>query len=182
MGEFNQVVVTVSEEIQAGIFTNGQLVRGRCGMAGNYGHVQLDPNGPACECGGHGCWTVLASNRAALRYYTGPGKHPRGFTFVDLLNLADRGDTSAVKAAQTMAHWLSLGFRMIVGSVAPDCIFVVGDVTRSWDRLLPPVMAGFTAQPLAEKQIPCIVPVRDGAAARLRDAVSLVLQRRFARG
>jgi predicted NBD/HSP70 family sugar kinase len=175
-----RVVVTVSEEIEAGIFTNGQLVHGLNGMAGDYGHVQLDPNGPGCECGGRGCWTVFASNGAALRYYTGPCPQTHGLTFFDLLNLADRGDTSAVKALETMAYWLGIGFRMIVGGVAPDCIFVVGDLTRSWDRLTLSLMAGLTTQPLADEQIPCIVPVLDGAAARLRGAVALVLQRRFA--
>jgi predicted NBD/HSP70 family sugar kinase len=178
----SRVVVTVSDEIRAGIFMNGQLVRGRDGMAGDYGHVQLDPNGPPCECGGRGCWTEFASNRAALRYYSGPGKQPRGLTFVELLALADRGDASAAKAVETMAYSLGLGFRTIVGSVAPDCILVVGDVTRSWDRLIPRVMAGLKTQPMAEERIPCIVPVRDGVAARLRGAVALVLQRRFAAG
>jgi predicted NBD/HSP70 family sugar kinase len=174
------VVVTVAEEIQAGIFSNGQLVRGRNGMAGDYGHVQLDPNGPRCECGGRGCWTVFASNSAALRYYAGPCQEPHGLTFSDLLNLAERGDASAGKALETMAYWLGRGFRMIAGGIAPDCIFVVGDLTRSWDQLTAPMMAGLTKQPLAEEQVPPIVPVRDGAAARLRGAVALVLQRRFA--
>lgn len=178
----SRVVVTVSDEIQAGIFTNGQLVRGRDGMAGDYGHVQLDPNGPACECGGRGCWTAFASNRAALRYYSGPEKDPRGLTFTELLDMADRGDGPAAKAVETMAYSLGLGFRTIVGSVAPDCILVVGDVTRSWDRLIPRVMAGLTTQPMADDRIPCIVPIRDGVAARLRGAVALVLQRRFAAG
>jgi hypothetical protein len=43
-------------------------------------------------------------------------------------------------------------------------------------------MAGLKTQPMAEERIPCIVPVRDGVAARLRGAVALVLQRRFAAG
>ena len=176
----SRVVVTVSDEIQAGIYTNGQLVRGRDGMAGDYGHVQLDPHGPVCECGGRGCWTVFASNQAALRYYGAPGRQPRGLTFAELLDMADRGDASAAKAVETMAYWLGLGFRTIVGSVAPDCILVVGDVTRLWDRLMPRVIAGLTTQPMADDRTPCIVPVRDGVAARLRGAVALVLQRRFA--
>src|ERR1017187_4481228 len=65
----NLVVVTVSEGIGTGIMLNGQLVRGANGMAGEFGHVPLDPKGPACGCGGRGCWEVYASNRAALRYY-----------------------------------------------------------------------------------------------------------------
>jgi predicted NBD/HSP70 family sugar kinase len=94
--------------------------------------------------------------------------------------MADRGDASAAKAVETMAYSLGLGFRTIVGSVAPDRILVIGDVTRSWDRLIPRVMARLTTQPMADERTPCIVPVCDGVAARLRGAVALVLQRRFA--
>ena len=67
----NFVVVTVSEGIGTGILVNGQLVRGINGMAGEFGHVPLDPDGPLCGCGSRGCWEVFASNRAALRYYFG---------------------------------------------------------------------------------------------------------------
>ena len=173
------VVVSVADGIDTGFFAKGQLVHGRNGMAGDYGHVQVDPNGPGCECGGRGCWAALASNRAALRYYSGPGAQS-GLRFIDLLNLADRGDTSATKALETMAYWLGLGFRMIVAGVAPDRILVVGDLTRSWERLSPALMAGLTAHPIANERIPHVKSVPDGGAARLRGAVALVLQRRFA--
>ena len=65
----NLVVVTVSEGIGTGILVNGRLARGFSGMAGEFGHVPLDPDGPLCSCGSRGCWEVFASNRAALRYY-----------------------------------------------------------------------------------------------------------------
>jgi len=42
------VVVTVSEGIGTGVFANGQLIRGFNSMAGEFGHVPLDPNGPLC--------------------------------------------------------------------------------------------------------------------------------------
>jgi predicted NBD/HSP70 family sugar kinase len=100
--------------------------------------------------------------------------------FVDLLNLADRGDSSATKALETMAYWLGLGFRMIVAGLAPDRILVVGDLTRSWERLSPALMAGLTAHPIANERIPHVTSVPDGGAARLRGAVALVLQKRLA--
>src|SRR5437868_10407189 len=65
----DMVVVTVSEGVGVGIFINGLLARGLNGMAGEFGHVSLDPSGPRCSCGRQGCWEVYASNWAALRYY-----------------------------------------------------------------------------------------------------------------
>ena len=92
----NLVVVTVSEGIGTGILANGQLVRGLGGMAGEFGHVPIDPKGPPCGCGGRGCWETFASNRAAVRYYQEAGAadaKETGLGFMDLLNRADHGDT-----------------------------------------------------------------------------------------
>jgi len=47
----NVVVVTASEGIGAGVLVNGQLARGLGNMAGEFGHVPIDPNGPLCGCG-----------------------------------------------------------------------------------------------------------------------------------
>src|ERR1017187_3660100 len=82
----NLVVVTVSEGIGTGIMVNGQLVHGFRGMAGEFGHVPLDPMGPLCGCGSRGCWEVFGSNRAALRYYLEAGSQASSLSFPDLLS------------------------------------------------------------------------------------------------
>src|ERR1700691_4351599 len=68
-GVHDLVAVNVSEGIGTGIFANGKLLRGANGMAGEFGHVQMDLQGIECGCGSRGCWETLASNRAGLRYY-----------------------------------------------------------------------------------------------------------------
>lgn len=175
----NLVVVTVSEGIGAGLLANGQLVRGLCGMAGEFGHVPLDPKGPLCGCGSRGCWEVFASNRAALRYYFESGSHPADLTFVDLLSRAEHGDAKAIKAIETMAHYLGRGMRMIVAGLAPDRIVVVGDLTRSWHRFGPVIESEVEAQILPGGCAPRIVPSHDDGMARLRGTVALVLQKHF---
>src|SRR3954451_20738845 len=121
----NLVVVTVSEGIGTGILANGALVRGLSGMAGEFGHVPVDPTGPACGCGSRGCWEVFASNRAALRYYAESGGDSSGVSFLDLLSRADEGDERAEKALDTMAHHLGRGMRMIVAGLSPERIIVI---------------------------------------------------------
>ena len=127
----NLVVVTVSEGIGTGILVNGQLARGLSGMAGEFGHVPLDPEGPLCSCGSRGCWEVFGSNRAALRYYLESSFVTPGLTFQELLRLAEQGDTKAAQALETMAHYLGRGMRMIVAGLDPEVIVVIGDLTRS---------------------------------------------------
>jgi predicted NBD/HSP70 family sugar kinase len=171
------VVVTVSEGIGTGVFANGQLIRGLNDMAGEFGHVPLDPNGPPCTCGGWGCWEVYASNRAALRYYHESSKTSDGLTFQDLLTLAESGDPLALKALDQMAHALGRGMRMIVAGLAPEEVVVVGELTRQWKRFGPVIETevgmGFVGGN------PLRVRPAEGSMPRLRGTVALVLQKHF---
>jgi predicted NBD/HSP70 family sugar kinase len=169
----NLVVVTVSEGIGAGILVNGRLARGFSGMAGEFGHVPLDPDGPLCSCGSRGCWEVFASNRAALRYYS----ESTTLKFQDLLSLADQGDPRAQKALETMAHFLGRGMRMIVAGLDPEQILIIGDLTRSWHRFGPIIQA--EVQGLPGGAAPKLIPVHEDGMARLRGTVALVLQKHF---
>ncbi len=175
----NLVVVTVSEGIGTGLFSNGQLVRGLNGMAGEFGHVSLDPNGLLCGCGSRGCWEVFASNRAALRYYAESGAPMEGVSFLDLLRRADQGDAPAAAALKTMAHYLGRGMRMIVAGLAPERIIVVGDLTRSWHRFGPAIEADVREQVLSGGCAPPVIPAHEDGMARLRGTVALVLQKDF---
>jgi predicted NBD/HSP70 family sugar kinase len=175
----NLVVVTVSEGIGTGILVNGRLARGLSGMAGEFGHVPLDPNGPECSCGSRGCWEVFGSNRAALRYYFESSKHQRGMSFQDLLSLAEQGDERAAGALETMARHLGRGMRMIVAGLDPEQILVIGDLTRSWHRFGPLIDAEVQQQVLKGGIAPRLVPVHEGGMARLRGTVALILQKHF---
>jgi predicted NBD/HSP70 family sugar kinase len=173
------VVVTVSEGVGTGIFSNGQLVRGRNGMAGEFGHVALDPNGPECTCGGRGCWEVYASNRAALRDYYESSASPNGPTFHDLLSLADAGDALAIRALEKMAHAIGRGMRMLVAGVAPEEIVLVGEFTRQWKRLGPIIEAEVAAGSLIGNAPRVRPAAAEPGMARLRGTVALVLQKHF---
>jgi predicted NBD/HSP70 family sugar kinase len=174
----NLVVVTVSEGIGTGVLVNGRLARGFSGMAGEFGHVPLDPDGPLCSCGSRGCWEVFASNRAALRYYF-ESSSQTGMNFQDLLSLADQGDHRAAKALEKMAHFLGRGMRMIVAGLDPEQIVIIGDLTRSWHRFGPVIQAEVQAQGLSGGVAPRLIPVHEDGMARLRGTVALVLQKHF---
>lgn len=172
------VVVTVSEGVGVGIFSNGHLVRGLNGMAGEFGHVPLDPNGPQCGCGSRGCWEVYASNWAALRYYREAGGADCS-VFKDLLSLAKSGDTLALNALNRMAKAIGHGLRMIVAGLSPEEIVFVGDFTRLWDRVGPGIEADVAGATLVGKS-PRVRPAEaEPSMARLRGTVALVLQKHF---
>ncbi len=174
------VAVTIAEGLGAGVFTNGQLVRGLNGMAGEFGHAQFEPNGLPCACGRSGCWEMYASNRAALRYYRESSAAPPEFSFQDLLALAETGDDLALQALDRMAHAVGKGMRMIVAGLAPEEIVVAAEFTRLWSRLGPIIETEIAAGVLVGKP-PRVRPASvEPSMARLRGAVALVLQRDFA--
>ena len=173
------VVVTIAEGLGTGIFTNGQLVRGLNGMAGEFGHVPLDPSGPACACGRRGCWEMYASNRAALRYYHESNTTPPEFSFQDLLALAETGDALAWKALDRMAHAIGRGLRMIIAGLSPAEIVIAAELNRLWPRL-GPVIEGEVRSAVLVGKPPRVRPAAvEPNMARLRGAVALVLQRHF---
>lgn len=179
----NLVAITVSEGIGAGIIADGHLFRSQSGMAGEFGHVPLDPDGPVCSCGNRGCWEVLASNRAALRYYfesAAPGKRTirSRLDFQDLLALAGQRDALALKALDKMAAQLGRGVRMIVAGLAPELIVFVGEFTAAWDRFKPRIQKEIEQQNISATPI-SLIPGPDGAMARLRGTVALVLHKHF---
>jgi len=171
------VVVTVSEGIGTGVFLNGQLARGLKGMAGEFGHVSLDPDGPACTCGGRGCWEVYGSNRAALRYYHEASQTQEALSFRDLMGLANSGNEAALLALEKMFLAIGRGMRMIVTALAPEEIVVVGELTRQWPQFGSLVEKEVALGFLAGR--PSRVRPAEGEMARLRGTVALVLQKHF---
>jgi predicted NBD/HSP70 family sugar kinase len=175
-GVRNAVLVTISEGVGAAILANGQLVTGRSGLAGEFGHVPIDPSGPQCGCGRRGCWEVFASSRAAIGYYAEANpKGPRP-SIIELLNMAEDGDDAAIQALSRQAVYLGKGLLIITAALSPDLILLTGGLTSSWGRFGHLVEAELAGNMLAG-QPPRIAVTNDAELARLRGAAALVLQR-----
>jgi predicted NBD/HSP70 family sugar kinase len=172
-GLHDLVVVNVSEGIGTGVFANGELLRGDNGMAGEFGHVQLESGGVLCACGNYGCWETLASNRAAIRFYTELAGHATPPTFDALLRQGQNGDAAAAQALHKMAENLGRGIRMIAVALAPREIIVVGDITTAWHTYGSIVEEELKKH--AFSRPPILRPAYDGSMARLRSAVALVV-------
>ena len=174
------VLVTVSEGVGTGVYANGQLITGHRGMAGEFGHVSLDPAGILCSCGRKGCWETFASCRAGLRYYKELQPTVRAITFHELLNLAEEGDPFAVQALEKQALYIGRGLQSIITALAPSVILIAGDITSAWHRFGPAIEKEAVKFALGEA-LPQILPTHEGEIARLRGAAALVFQRRSGR-
>lgn len=180
-GVRNAVLVAVSEGIGAAVLANGQLVSGNGGLAGEFGHIPLDPQGPKCACGGTGCWETLASSRAALGYYAQLGGDAKGLTMLDLIKLAGEGDSHANEAIGKQARMIGIGMRTILAAISPEVILVTGDITTTWSRVAPIIQEELVSQVLAGPAPRLMAVEESGEVARLRGAAALVLQRHTGR-
>lgn len=66
-GESHVVVITLGTGIGGALIIDGNVQRGRHGIAGEFGHMQIMPGGARCECGNRGCWEQYASGNALVR-------------------------------------------------------------------------------------------------------------------
>jgi predicted NBD/HSP70 family sugar kinase len=172
-GVHDLVVVNVSEGIGAGIFVNGRILRGKDGMAGEFGHIQIESAGPACACGGQGCWEGFASNRAGLRYYQEMSGKPALPSFDALVRMAQSGDAMAIGAIEKMSLYLGRGLRMIGAALAPSEIVVVGEITNAWYLFGATIETEMKHNSLPGS--PRLRPSVEASTARLRSAVALVM-------
>ncbi len=172
----NAVLVTISEGVGAAVLANGQLLTGKGGLAGEFGHIPVDPNGPLCNCGERGCWEMFTSTRAVLRMYGAQHGTPPAASFADLLTLADAGNTTALAALEQQAVWIGRGLRMVTAALSPELLLFAGSITACWHRSGPIVQRELENRMLVGAP-PELVAIGDGEQSRLRGAAALVLQR-----
>lgn len=175
-GVKDAVLVAVSEGLGTAILTGGQLHSGFNGLAGEFGHISMDPLGPVCGCGQRGCWEMFASSRSALQAYRKLApKSPVG-SIEELLRLAEEDDVAAVKAVSAQATALGRGLRMITSALSPELILITGEITSCWTKFGPIVQREMESMMLAGPA-PRLATAGDGYLARLSGGAAILLQR-----
>jgi glucokinase len=129
------IYVTVGTGIGGGIVFDGQLYRGVAGSHPELGHQVIDPSGPACSCGFHGCWESLAAGPAMAAWATNnaPADYPHraNLTAKRICELARQDDDLARQAVEREAYYLGLGLANLINLFTPDVIVLSGSVMKS---------------------------------------------------
>jgi N-acetylglucosamine repressor len=184
----NFVYITVSDGLGVGVVLNGELVRGQHNIAGEFGHVPLNIDGPRCGCGATGCWEAYVSNLATLSRYFGRDLRDRAdttaavVTIDDLIARARGGDAKALAALLSTARYLGLGLGSVVNAIDPSHVYIGGEITAAWDLIEPSVRAGLAERALTPPAgaIPFTV-VPPEQYPRLHGAAALVAAPAFAK-
>jgi glucokinase len=169
------MLVALGTGIGAAIVIDGQLYRGRWGMAGEPGHVRVVPDGRLCGCGNRGCWEQYCSGNAlvaearefarrtpggAIRLLQLGGGVPEGISGPEITQAASEGDPAALRCFQTIGGWLGQGLADLAAVLDPACFVIGGGVSEAGDLLLGPARAAFERsltgrgyRPLAEIKV-----------------------------
>ncbi|HZY72576.1 MAG TPA: ROK family protein [Edaphobacter sp.] len=174
-GTKNVVLVAVAEGVGTAILTGGHMYSGYNGLAGEFGHVSVDPAGPLCQCGQRGCWEMAASSRAAIRTFNAVAKR-RVKDIHELLQLGQEGDSNAAHALTEQARALGRGMRLITATLSPELILVVGDITTVWE-LCGPIVAQELANSMLAGTPPLLRATGDAELARLSGSAAMLMQR-----
>jgi glucokinase len=179
--------VTVSTGVGGGWILNGQPWRGADGMAGEIGHVVVDPNGPLCLCGKRGCVERLASGpyiaqRAREWLETQPGRgrilctlvgnELEAITAKRVAQAAAQGDDLAWEALEVAAWGLGVGIGNAANLVNPERFVLGGGVTKAGARFWEVVRRTAHETALPEVHFD-VVPAALGDDAPLWGAVAL---------
>jgi len=172
----NVVLIAISEGVGAAVLSEGRLLGGLQGLAGEFGHICVDSSGPLCGCGQYGCWETVASSQAAVRYYSELKPEMGRITMQELLNRSLNKDEAAIEALRKQSRCVGRGLRMINAAVSPEAILFAGDITMFWD-IAGPIIEEECAAGMLTDIVPALRSIGDGELALLRGAAAVVLQR-----
>jgi glucokinase len=131
------IYVTVGTGIGGGIILDGKLYRGVDGAHPEIGHHVIDPAGPLCSCGFHGCWESIAAGPGmAAWFHSQASPEPSASTAKDIYDLAARGHALALAAVQRENFYLGVGLANIINLFAPERIVLGGSVMKGASRYL----------------------------------------------
>ena len=185
------LLVTVGTGLGGGIVSDGRLFRGANGFASEIGHIIVEPGGPLCGCGNHGCWEQVAAGRAIDRMGREEarehehsilrrlaGGDPDEVNGELVTQAAKQGDDAATGILAEVGRRLGQGIAGLVNVLDPQVVVVGGGAIVAGDLLLDPARAAFldaVEGPEFRPRVP-IVPAELGNDAGAVGAATLALE------
>ncbi|MEV6976140.1 ROK family glucokinase [Kitasatospora sp. NPDC093806] len=157
-GEEHMVMLTLGTGIGGAVVRDGYVDRGRYGLAGEFGHMQVVPGGHRCPCGNRGCWEQYSSGNALVRdarelvAEESPVVQPllalaggavEGITGPLVTEAARGGDPTATELLYDVGTWLGVGIANLAAALDPGRFVIGGGVSEAGDLLLGPARDTF---------------------------------------
>jgi N-acetylglucosamine repressor len=166
--------VELDAAVSLGILLAGEPFRGTSHIAGNFGHISVDPNGPACECGNRGCVNTFCSAPALVAFAREAGANGSPATFEELARMADAGETRARAAFERMGQHLALAVNNLVQIFEPALVVLAGKSIAA-SALFTPALERHLVRRGDAPPVPIVVS-QLGARAPALGAAAAILQ------
>jgi glucokinase len=177
----NMAMVTLGTGIGGAIILKGKIFYGMNGMAGEFGHVTIEPNGVPCGCGNHGCAERYASATAVVRMAREAiesGQAPElekaassdaEFSAKLIYNLALQGNEDAQRIFRRFGVALGMLLADLVNVLNLDMFVIGGGVVSAWDAFAPPMFAELRERSLVYAATAPDEPIgkKEGASAQI---------------
>lgn len=145
----NIAYLSIGTGISAGLILNGELYRGSNGMAGEIGHIVVEPRGPRCNCGAYGCLETLAAGPAIAKRATEAVRSGersllaefQPITAEHVFEAARQGDYLARQVIQQCSMYLGRAIHGMVMAYDVDRVVLGGGVTHAGENFLNPVLS-----------------------------------------
>jgi glucokinase len=151
-GATSIICFAVGTGIGGGVVVNNNLVMGFNGTAGELGHTMIDPNGPQCGCGNHGCLEAYASGPAIAAMGIKAVKQGRTTLIGEMVaydlnkitpqiiaEAANNGDLIAKEIYEHVGKLIGIAAVNVSLAIGPQRIVIAGGVSSAGELLLAPI-------------------------------------------
>ena len=137
----NLAYVEVDMGIGSGIIIDGKLNVGANCIAGEFGHITIDLNGPLCNCGNRGCLEAMSSGIAVLRMLgeqlenqkDHPLYHKRNsLTIEDVFEMTDKKDLLTISILNRSAFYVGVAVSNLINTFDPEMIILGGILIQKY--------------------------------------------------
>jgi glucokinase len=148
----DMLYVTISTGIGGGIIINRQIYHGINDVAGEVGHIIIDPEGPLCGCGRRGCFEALASGTAVNRMGREAvknqqdtvlkelsGNNPDNINGGMIAEAARMGDKVAQEIWNKAGYYLGIGLTNLLHILNPPLLVLGGGAMKAGDLIIKPM-------------------------------------------
>jgi glucokinase len=176
----NMAMLTLGTGIGGGIVLRGKIWHGMNGMAGEFGHVTVEPEGYPCACGNRGCSERYASASALLRMAreavaTGQAPSLAGAALADaefgaksIYNLAIQGDESARRIFRNFGRYLGILLADLVNVLNLEMYVIGGGASSAWDAFAPTMFEELRQRSIVYAATAPTDPLRDSSGKKER--------------
>ncbi len=186
----NMIAVNIGRGIGAGIVIDGKLYHGEHGIAGEIGHMTIDPNGKRCSCGNDGCLQTIAAGpsiaeRANELIRQGQSSLLAEWSLEDLTGemvhrAAKKGDVLATQVLYEAGQYIGIALTNLIHICNPSKIIIGGGVSKAGDYILEPIRKMIQSKVISQEAQQTPVQISElGEYGSAMGAVALILSEMF---